>query len=74
MIEKKEIVKEEPAVLVGVAHKHQTEEQTQEYLAELAFLAETAGAVTAKVFTQNLQHPDNKTFVCKVEGDKTRHL
>lgn len=72
MIEKKEIVKEEPAVLVGVAHKHQTEEQTQEYLAELAFLAETAGAVTAKIFTQNLQHPDNKTFVGKGKLEEIR--
>jgi len=72
MIEKKEIVKEEPAVLVGVAHKHQTEEQTQEYLAELAFLAETAGAVTVKTFTQNLQHPDNKTFVGKGKLEEIR--
>jgi GTPase len=66
MIEKKNIVKsEEQAVLVGLVHKTQTEEQVLEYLAELAFLAETAGAKTLKVFTQKLPHPDSKTFVGK---------
>jgi GTP-binding protein HflX len=52
-------------VLVGVISKEQTEEQVQEYLDELAFLAETAGAVTLKRFTQKLGHPDSKTFVGK---------
>jgi len=52
-------------VLVGLVHKTQTEEQAQEYLDELAFLAETAGAVTLKRFTQKLLHPDSKTFVGK---------
>lgn len=45
--------------------KTQTEEQAQEYLDELAFLAETAGAVALKRFTQKLQHPDSKTFIGK---------
>jgi GTPase len=52
-------------VLVGLVHKTQTDEQTQEYLDELAFLAETAGAVAMKRFTQKLQHPDSKTYVGK---------
>ncbi len=66
MIEKKQIIKEEEkAVLVGVIQKDNTEEQVDEYLAELAFLAETAGAITIKVFKQRLQHPDSKTFVGK---------
>jgi len=52
-------------VLVGLVHKTQTEEQAQEYLDELAFLAETAGAATLKRFTQKLLHPDSKTFVGK---------
>ena len=51
--------------MVGLVHKTQTEVQAQEYLDELAFLAETAGAVTMKRFTQKLQHPDSKTFVGK---------
>ncbi|HEY4061925.1 MAG TPA: GTPase HflX [Puia sp.] len=59
------IQKEERAILVGVVTKTQTEEQAREYLEELAFLAETAGAVTLKRFTQKLAHPDSKTFVGK---------
>jgi GTPase len=59
------IQKEEKAILVGVIDKTQTEEQVQEYLDELAFLADTAGAVTMKRFTQKLTHPDSKTFVGK---------
>jgi GTP-binding protein HflX len=62
---KNSIQKEEKAILVGLVHKEQTEEQSQEYLDELAFLAETAGAVTLKRFTQKMQHPDSKTFVGK---------
>ena len=66
MIEKKQIIKkEEKAVLVGVIQKEHTEEQVNEYLHELAFLAETAGAITIKMFKQRLQHPDSRTFVGK---------
>ncbi len=65
LIEKKNIQKAERAILVGLIDKTQTDEQSQEYLDELAFLAETAGAVTMKRFTQKLQHPDSKTFVGK---------
>jgi GTP-binding protein HflX len=56
---------EERAVLVGVVHKEQREEEVQEYLDELAFLAETAGAVTVKKFIQKLPHPDSRTYVGK---------
>ncbi|HMH23754.1 MAG TPA: GTPase HflX [Puia sp.] len=62
---KKNIQKEEKAVIVGVVTKTQTDEQAKEYLDELAFLAETAGAVTMKRFTQKMAHPDSKTFVGK---------
>ncbi len=66
MIEKKQIIKEEEkAVLVGVIQQEHTEEQVNEYLAELAFLAETAGAIAVKIFKQRLSHPDSKTFVGK---------
>lgn len=51
--------------MVGLIDKTHTDEQSQEYLDELAFLAETAGAVTMKRFTQKLQHPDSKTFIGK---------
>jgi len=57
--------REEKAVLVGLVHKDQTEEQLQEYLDELAFLAETAGARAVKRFTQKLPHPDSRTFIGK---------
>lgn len=73
MIEQKKIINnEETAVLVGLIHKQQTEEQAQEYLDELAFLAETAGAKTVKTFTQRLPHPDNKTFVGKGKLEEIR--
>src|SRR6266498_333652 len=66
MLEKRNRVqKQEKAILVGLVHKDQTEQQVQEYLDELAFLAETAGAITVKRFTQKLQHPDSKTFIGK---------
>src|SRR5436189_6126788 len=66
MIEKKKIFEnEERAVLVGLIHKDQTDQQVQEYLDELAFLAETAGAVAVKRFTQKMEHPNSKTFVGK---------
>lgn len=66
MLDKKNrIQKQEKAVLVGLVHKDQTEGQLHEYLDELAFLAETAGAVAVKRFTQKLPHPDSRTFIGK---------
>ena len=66
MIDKgNKIEQEERAVLVGVMQKEQKEHEVKEYLDELAFLAETAGAVTVKRFMQKLAHPDSKTFVGK---------
>ena len=66
MLDKKNIInKEEKAVLVGLVHKLQTEEQVKEYLEELAFLAETAGAIAVKRFYQKLPAPDSRTFVGK---------
>lgn len=69
---KKKIQKEERAILVGLVHKDQTEQQLQEYLDELAFLAETAGAVAVKRFTQKLPHPDSRTFVGKGKLEEIR--
>src|SRR5919206_1239883 len=66
MIDKKnKIVEEEKAVLVGVIQKDQREQEVQEYLDELAFLAQTAGAVAVKRFLQKLPHPDSRTFIGK---------
>lgn len=73
MIEKKnKVQKEERAVLVGLIYNNQTEQQVQEYLEELAFLAETAGAVAVKKFIQKLPHPDSKTFVGKGKIEEIR--
>lgn len=55
----------EKAVLVGLITKSQSEELLEEYLDELAFLTETAGAIPLKHFTQKLERPDTKTFVGK---------
>jgi GTPase len=73
MLDKKNTIEsEERAVLIGLVHKDQTEPQVQEYLDELAFLAETAGAVAVKRFTQKLQHPDSRTFVGKGKLEEIR--
>jgi len=55
--------KNKEAVLVGIITQHQTEEQVNEYLDELAFLAETAGIIPTKKFTQKLEHANPVTFV-----------
>ncbi len=66
MLDKKNLFNnEESAILVGVVKKDETDQQVKEYLDELAFLAETAGAVAVKRFVQKLSHPDSKTFVGK---------
>ncbi|MDN5203879.1 GTPase HflX [Fulvivirgaceae bacterium BMA10] len=57
--------KQETAVLVALINHTQTPEKAQEYLDELAFLAETSGAKTLNSFTQKLDRPDVKTFVGK---------
>jgi GTPase len=56
---------EERAVLVGLITPEQDDVQVTEYLDELAFLAETSGAITEKRFVQKLNHPNPATFVGK---------
>jgi len=53
----------ESAILVGIIREGQPEVMVKEYLAELEFLAMTAGATTKKVFTQKLKQPHPKTFI-----------
>lgn len=57
----------EKAILVGVALQDEgvSYDQLSEYIDELAFLAETAGAQTVKIFTQNLDKPVHSTFIGK---------
>ena len=53
----------ETAVLVGLITPQQNEDKTKEYLDELEFLADTAGAVTVKRFTQRVNGPSSVTYV-----------
>tara|TARA_Y100000991_G_scaffold144736_1_gene109363 strand:+ start:377 stop:1558 length:1182 start_codon:yes stop_codon:yes gene_type:complete len=53
----------ETCVLIGLATRHQRREQLEEYLEELAFLAETAKAERQRTFIQSLDKPDVRTFV-----------
>jgi len=62
----------EKAVLVGLVYKEQTEEKLNEYLTELAFLAQTAGAEVVNQFKQKLPHPDRNTFVGKGKMEEIR--
>ena len=55
--------KTETAVLVGLITPQQDEERTKEYLDELEFLADTAGAQTVKRFTQRAMGPNSVTYV-----------
>jgi GTP-binding protein HflX len=53
----------EKAILVGVITSTQTEEEVEEYLEELAFLTDTAGALPVKRFTQKLIFPNSQTYI-----------
>ena len=62
----------EKAVLVGLITRLQDERKTNEYLDELAFLAETAGAEVAKRFTQKLDMPNSVTYIGKGKLEEIR--
>jgi len=53
----------ESAILIGIIDKYHDEREVNEYLRELAFLTETAGARPEKTFMQRIDHPDPKTYV-----------
>lgn len=61
---------QERAVLIGLVTRDETAEQVDDYLDELAFLAETAGIVTVKSYTQKLDLPDGKTFIGKGKAEE----
>jgi len=66
LIEKKNTaIEKEPetAILVGLVTNSQDKDKVNEYLDELAFLVETAGGVPVERFTQNLDHPNSRTYV-----------
>ena len=67
-----EEIKAETAILVGLVTKNQNERKTNEYLDELEFLAETAGAVTVKRFTQKMDGPSAVSYVGKGKLEEIR--
>ena len=62
----------EKAVLIGVINKDQSEEVILEYLDELAFLTETAGALAVKEYIQTIENPNPKTFIGKGKLDEIK--
>ena len=64
--------KVETAVLVGLVTQTQDERKTAEYLDELAFLAETAGAEVVKRFTQKIDQANSVTYVGKGKLDEIK--
>ena len=62
----------ETAILVGLITQQQDERKTNEYLDELEFLADTAGAVTVKRFTQRAAGPSAVTYVGKGKLEEIR--
>ena len=64
--------KAETAVLVGLITPQQDEAKTKEYLDELEFLADTAGAVTVRRFTQRVGGPSQVTYVGKGKLEEIR--
>lgn len=63
----------EKAILVGLVTPTQDEARSAEYLAELAFLADTAGAEAVATFTQKLDYPNPRTFVGKGKLDEIKN-
>lgn len=74
MIDEKTITEDigERAVLVGLITPTQNEAKANEYLAELAFLAETVGAKSEKRFLQRVDNPNPRTFVGKGKLEEIR--
>lgn len=66
--------KAETAVLVGLITKDQDENKTKEYLDELEFLADTAGAVIVRRFTQRLNGPSSVTYVGQGKLEEIRQF
>ncbi len=64
----------ESAVLVGVISRKQTEEEVNEYLEELAFLTDTAGAVPAGFFTQKMDIPNARTYIGSGKLTEIKHF
>jgi GTPase len=65
---------QERAVLVGIIDKNQDEREVADYLDELAFLTETAGAVPVRFFTQKIDSPNPRTFIGSGKLEEIRNF
>lgn len=61
-------------ILIGVINKMQDDGLSKEYLEELAFLAETYGLSTIKMYTQKLEKPDKATFIGKGKLEEIKNF
>lgn len=71
---KKNSLSPEKAVLIGIIHQQQSEAQLKEYLDELAFLVDTAGAEEMKRFVQKLDKPNPSTFIGSGKIEEVREF
>jgi GTP-binding protein HflX len=62
-LKKKNTLERERCILIGIVNRDQDEEKSREYLEELRFLADTAGADTVYMFTQKLSQSNSRTFL-----------
>ena len=62
-LKKKNTLERERCILIGIVNRDQDEEKSREYLEELRFLADTAGADTVHIFTQKLSQSNSRTFL-----------
>lgn len=72
MIQGRKEEKMKRAILVGIINQRQDETKIKEFLDELSFLAETAGATPLKRFTQHLSRPDSGTFIGKGKAEEIK--
>ncbi len=67
-------IEPEKAVLIGVSNQDQSSSQVEDYLEELAFLIETAGAVPVKRFIQKLDKPNSSTYIGSGKLDEIKRF
>ncbi|MEK6614890.1 MAG: GTPase HflX, partial [Bacteroidota bacterium] len=64
--------KQKRAILIGIINRQQNDAKIKEFMDELSFLAETAGATPVKRFTQQLAKPDSSTFLGKGKAEEIK--
>ena len=62
----------ERAIIIGIATREQDPDQVEEFLDELAFLVDTAGAIPAGRFVQKMEVPNSRTYIGKGKLDQIR--